>query len=104
MSSAQGLIKSSQPGKFAATFNIDGNLYLFSGNVNPPTQPFESSAATLEYNSVEDLAGSQQFTGIIGSREEVSFTFNDGTAIKGPLDIPVSPASQVSGTGVWAQG
>ncbi|KAF5560105.1 hypothetical protein FPHYL_6787 [Fusarium phyllophilum] len=89
MSSAQGLIKSSQPGKFTATFNIDGNLYLFSGNVNPPTQSFESSAATLEYNSVEDLEGSQQFTGIIGSREEVSFTFSDGTAIKGPLDIPV---------------
>ncbi|KAF5639558.1 uncharacterized protein FTJAE_4896 [Fusarium tjaetaba] len=96
MSSAQGLIKSSQPGKFTATFNIDGNLYLFAGNVNPPTQPFENSAATLEYNSSESLEGSQQFTGIIGSRNEVAFTFNDGTAIKGPLDIPVNPAAQVS--------
>ncbi|KAF5694015.1 hypothetical protein FDENT_1319 [Fusarium denticulatum] len=104
MSSAQGSIQSTQPGKFTATFNIDGSLYLFSGNVNPPTQPFESQAATLEYSSVESLEGSQQFTGIIGSRDEASFTFNDGTVIKGPLDIPVNPASHVSGTGIWAQG
>ncbi|KAI1025120.1 hypothetical protein LB504_009642 [Fusarium proliferatum] len=104
MSSAQGFIKSTQPGRFTATFNIDGALYLFSGNVNPPTQPFESNSATLEYNSAAALEGSQQFTGIIGSRNEVSFTFEDGTAIKGPLDIPISPASQVDGTGYWSQG
>lgn len=104
MSSAQGFIKSSQPGRFTATFNIDGNLYLFSGIVNPPTPPFESNSATLEYNSVESLEGSQQFTGIIGSRNEVSFTFDDGTSIKGPLNIPVSPASRVDGRGSWSQG
>ena len=104
MSSAQGFIKSTQPGRFTATFNIDGALYLFSGNVNPPTQPFDSQAATLKYNSAESLEGSQQFTGIIGSRDEASFTFNDGTEIKGPLDDPISPATRVSGTGVWAQG
>ncbi|KAF4435905.1 hypothetical protein FACUT_6824 [Fusarium acutatum] len=95
MSYAQGYIQSDQPGRFIATFRIDGNSYRFSGNLNPPTQPFESHAATLEYNSVESLEGSQQFTGIIGSRDEASFTFKDGTAIKGPLDIPVHPASQV---------
>ncbi|KAF5701690.1 hypothetical protein FGLOB1_10051 [Fusarium globosum] len=95
MSSAQGFIKSSQPGTFIATFNIDGNLYLFSGNVNPSTPPFESNSATLQYDSVQSLEGSQQITGIIGSRDEVSFTFEDGTSIKGPLNIPVSPASRV---------
>ncbi|PCD25108.1 hypothetical protein AU210_014220 [Fusarium oxysporum f. sp. radicis-cucumerinum] len=73
-----------------------------SRNVNPPTQPFQSNSATLEYNSVESLGGFQQFNGIIGSGNEVSFTFSDGTAIKGPLDIPVNPASQVSGTGSWS--
>ncbi|KAF5972993.1 hypothetical protein FBULB1_8514 [Fusarium bulbicola] len=104
MSSAQGLIKSNGPGKFIATFNIDGDLHHFSGNVYPPTQPFESNAAVLEYASVASLEGSQQFTGIIGSRDEASFTFSDGTAIKGPLDIPVNPASQASGTGYWSQG
>ncbi|KAF5535176.1 hypothetical protein FNAPI_12145 [Fusarium napiforme] len=104
MSSAQGSIQSTQPGKFIATFNIDGSLYLFSGNVIPPTQPFGSQAATLEYNSVESLDGSQQFTGTIGSRDEALFRFDDGTVIKGPLDIPVNPASHVNGTGSWAQG
>ncbi|KYG13564.1 hypothetical protein FVEG_17623 [Fusarium verticillioides 7600] len=49
-------------------------------------------------------AKSQQFTGTIGSRDEASFRFDDGTVIKGPLDIPVNPASHVSGTGFWAQG
>ncbi|ENH74777.1 hypothetical protein FOYG_14759 [Fusarium oxysporum NRRL 32931] len=102
MSSAQGFITSIQPGRFTATFNIDDSVYVFSGNVNPPTQPFQSNSATLEYNSVESLGGFQQFNGIIGSGNEVSFTFSDGTAIKGPLDIPVDPASQVSGTGSWS--
>ncbi|KAG7409614.1 hypothetical protein Forpe1208_v011243 [Fusarium oxysporum f. sp. rapae] len=103
MPSATGFIKSHQSGSFTATFSVDGSLYIFSGITNPPTQPFESTAATLEYNSVDSLGGTQQFNGIIGSRNEVSFTFNDGTAIKGPLDIPVSPASQVGGTGSWSQ-
>ncbi|KAG7427965.1 hypothetical protein Forpi1262_v010760 [Fusarium oxysporum f. sp. raphani] len=102
MSSAQGFITSIQPGRFTATFNIDDSVYVFSGDVNPPTQPFQSNSATLEYNSVESLGGFQQFNGIIGSGNEVSFTFSDGTAIKGPLDIPVNPASQVSGTGSWS--
>ncbi|KAF5976313.1 hypothetical protein FCOIX_7169 [Fusarium coicis] len=104
MSSASGYIQGTQPGKFTATFDIDGSLYVFAGNVSPPTQPFESHAATLEYNSIESLEGSQQFTGTIGSRDEASFRFDDGTVIKGPLDIPVHRASQVSGMGYWAQG
>ncbi|KAF5646024.1 hypothetical protein F52700_1973 [Fusarium sp. NRRL 52700] len=104
MSSAHGFITSEGSGKFTATFNVDDNVYIFSGNVNPPTQPFKSDSATLEYNSEGSLEGSQQFTGVIGMRNEVSFTFSDGTIIKGPLDIPISPASQVSGTGMWSQG
>ncbi|PNP60579.1 hypothetical protein FNYG_14682 [Fusarium nygamai] len=104
MSSAEGSIQSTHPGKFTATFSIDGSFYIFSGNVNPPTQNFESHAAILEYNSVESLEGSQQFTGTIGSGDEASFKFDDGTVIKGPLDIPVNPASRVSGAGTWFQG
>ncbi|KAF5583919.1 hypothetical protein FPANT_8030 [Fusarium pseudoanthophilum] len=104
MPSAHGSIQSTQPDKFTATFDIDGSFYVFSGNINPPTQTFESQAAILEYNSIESLEGSQQFTGTIGSRDEASFTFNDGTVIKAPLDIPVNPASHVGGTGTWAQG
>lgn len=104
MSSAQGFIKSSQPGRFNATFSVDGGLYHFSGTISPPTAPFESNSATLQYNSLESLEGSQQITGIIGSRNEVSLTFDDGTSIKGPLDLPVSPASRVEGTGYWSQG
>ncbi|EXL96179.1 hypothetical protein FOIG_11726 [Fusarium odoratissimum NRRL 54006] len=68
-------------------------------STNPPTQPFESNTATLEYNSIDSLGGPQQFNRTIGSRNEVSLTFNDGTAIKGPLDIPVRPTSQVGGMG-----
>ncbi|QGI68324.1 hypothetical protein CEK26_012286 [Fusarium fujikuroi] len=97
MSSAQGFIKSSQPGRFTATFSID------AGTISPPTAPFESNFATLQYSSLESLEGSQQITGIIGSRDEVSLTFDDGTSIKGPLNLPVSPASRVEGTGYWSQ-
>ncbi|KAF5596051.1 uncharacterized protein FSUBG_8961 [Fusarium subglutinans] len=104
MSSAPGFIKSNGSGKFTAEFAIDDGVYILSGTVNPPTQPFQSNSATLEYSSVDNLQGPQQFTGIIGSRNEASFTFSDGTAIKGPLDIPVNPASQVSGMGFWSQG
>ncbi|KAF5712517.1 hypothetical protein FMUND_8398 [Fusarium mundagurra] len=104
MPSAQGPIQSHQPGQFTASFDINGSLYLFSGRFNPPTQPFESAIATLEYNFPEGLEGSQEFTGTIGSGDEVSFTFSDGTTIKWPLDIPINPASHVTGGGVWSQG
>ncbi|KAF4959136.1 hypothetical protein FGADI_1876 [Fusarium gaditjirri] len=100
---ATGFIKSLQPTRFIASFDLEGSLYTFTGNTNPPTQPFESNAATLEYDSVDTLRSSRQFNGIIGDGDQVSFTFNDGTVIKGNLDSPISPASSVNGTGSWHQ-
>lgn len=103
MPSAQGFIKGVAGGnKFTSTFIIDDIQYHFSGNLSPAVQEFQSNVATLEYPSVGALTTTRDFDGKIGT-QDVQLTTQNGAKITGQLELPISPASRVSGTGVWSQ-
>ncbi|KAL2213186.1 hypothetical protein CC79DRAFT_1327054 [Sarocladium strictum] len=103
MPSASGFIKGIAGGsKFTATFLIDDIQYHFSGHLSPAVQQFQSNEATLEYTSLGQLVSTRDFEGKVGT-QDVIFNAANGPKISGPLNMPISPASRVSGTGVWSQ-
>jgi hypothetical protein len=103
MPTAQGFIKSVGGGdKFMSTFVIDGIQYHLSGSFNPAVQPFESNQASLEFDSVEQLTAVRNFEGKVGT-QDVQVNLANGAHIKGYLNMPISPASRVSGAGSWIQ-
>ncbi|RYP76679.1 hypothetical protein DL771_001601 [Monosporascus sp. 5C6A] len=103
MPTANGFIKSVAGGnKFTATFVIDDIQYHFSGNFNPAVQEFTSNEATLTYDSVGQMTTQRDFEGKIGT-ETITLTVKNGPTINGPLNLPINPASRVSGSGTWAQ-
>ncbi|KAI1498193.1 hypothetical protein F5X99DRAFT_340329 [Biscogniauxia marginata] len=103
MPSASGFIKGVAGGnKFTSTFVIDDIQYHFSGNFNPAVQEFTCNEATLEYTTLGQLTTQRDWDGKIGT-EDISLTIKNGPKISGPLNLPINPASRVSGTGTWAQ-
>lgn len=103
MPSARGFIKGIAGGnKFTSTFIIDDIQYHFSGSFSPAVQEFVSNSATLEYESLGSLTSNRDFDGKIGT-QSVTLEVVDGPKITGNLELPISPASRVSGTGVWNQ-
>ncbi|KAJ3549544.1 hypothetical protein NM208_g452 [Fusarium decemcellulare] len=104
MPSAPGFIKGIAGGnKFTSTFIIDDIQYHYSGSFNPAVQEFVSNAATLEYTSVAALTTTRDFEGKVGTQDVVIDIQPGGVKITGKLDLPISPASRVSGTGTWNQ-
>ncbi|EJD41451.1 hypothetical protein AURDEDRAFT_115507 [Auricularia subglabra TFB-10046 SS5] len=102
MPSVTGFIKSVSGTKFVAVFLIDGLNYNFPGNFNPSVQTFESDNATLTYDNTNELTSTREFEGQIGTTS-VKITLANGPTIEGTLNMPISPASTVSGTGVWTE-
>lgn len=103
MPSARGFAKSVAGGdKFTSTFVIDDIQYHFSGTLDPAVQGFHSNEATLEYSSEGQLTTSRDFDGKVGTMD-FRFEVANGAKISGPLMMPISPASRVSGRGTWAQ-
>ncbi|VUC37266.1 unnamed protein product [Clonostachys rosea] len=103
MPSAPGFIKGIAGGnKFTSTFIIDDIQYHFSGSFDPAVQEFTSNEATLEYSSASQLTTKRDFDGKVGT-QDVTITIANGPTIKGPLNLPINPASRISGSGTWAQ-
>ena len=103
MPTASGFIKTAASGsKFTASFVIDDILYSYAGDISPSVQDFNCTNAILTYTSVSQLTTSRPYTGKIGIND-VTLTTNNGPTITGPLDMPIAPASTVSGTGTWHQ-
>ncbi|OAA42535.1 hypothetical protein ISF_09707 [Cordyceps fumosorosea ARSEF 2679] len=103
MPTANGFIKGVAGGtRFTSTFVIDDIQYHFSGSFNPAVQEFVSNEAVLTYDTVGQLVTQRTFDGKIGT-ETISFSIKNGPKIQGPLNMPIHPASQVSGTGTWTQ-
>jgi hypothetical protein len=100
MSTARGFIRSTSSTKFTATFLIDDIQYTLTGSIANAVQTFASTNATLNYTSTEQLTALRQFNGKVGI-QDVTFTFTNGPKISGPLDMPIDPASNVSGSGTW---
>lgn len=102
MPSAQGFVKGFAGNKFIATFVIDDIQYHFSGSLNPAVQDFQSNEATLEYSSQGQLVSTRDFDGKVGT-QDLTLNAANGPKISGPLNMPISPASRVSGSGTWSQ-
>ncbi|KXH44291.1 hypothetical protein CSIM01_08071 [Colletotrichum simmondsii] len=103
MPSAAGFIKGIAGGNvFTSTFIIDDIQYHFSGRFNPAVQEFVSNSATLEYESLESLTRQRDFSGKVGT-QSIDLHVADGLKITGNLELPMSPATRVSGTGTWNQ-
>jgi hypothetical protein len=100
MSTARGFIRSTSSTKFTATFLIDDIQYTYTGTIANSVQTFSSTNATLTYSSTEQLTSLRAFSGKVGT-QDVTFTAANGPKISGPLDMPISPASNVSGSGTW---
>jgi len=103
LQTAKGFINSvpGASGRFAAGFMINKLLYGFSGNLGSGVPEFASYNATLTYEDQGDLTTTRFFWGTVG-RDDISFAVENGPVISGRLNMPVSPASSVVGTGVWA--
>jgi hypothetical protein len=102
MPSADGFIKSTAGGRFAATFVIDEIMFNFSGSFTSSVPAFTCNTATLEYPALKNLNATRPFEGRVGPTK-VSLNLGNGPIIAGVLDMPLSPGSTVSGTGVWLQ-
>ncbi|KAH7303929.1 hypothetical protein B0I35DRAFT_154979 [Stachybotrys elegans] len=101
MPTASGFVKSVAGGsKFNATFLINDIQYHFTGSFNPAVQEFTSNGATLNYENLNQLTATRDFEGRIGA-ENISFIVTNGPKLQGPLNMPISQASYVSGRGVW---
>jgi hypothetical protein len=102
MPSADGFIKSTAGGRFAATFVIDEIMFNFSGSFASSVPAFTCNTATLEYPNLKAISSTRSFEGRVGP-SKVSLNLANGPKINGVLDMPLSPGSTVSGSGVWTQ-
>jgi hypothetical protein len=102
MPTAVGFVKAISGTKAMASFIIDDIQYTFSCNIDPNVQPFQSYNAVLTYSDMRDLTAARDWNGQVGS-SKVKMNISNGPSIEGSLDMPVSPASVVVGTGVWTQ-
>lgn len=103
MPTAEGFIKATSSGtKLVTTFIIDDIEYSYAGSVNSSLQGFVSSHATLTYSSLGQLTTTRDYEGKVGT-STVRLALANGPIIEGPLDIPIAPASTVSGNAVWTQ-
>lgn len=103
MPTAPGFVKATSSGtKFVASFIIDDILYNYAGSVNPSVQNFSCNNATLTYTSLGQLTTTRTYEGKIGT-STIKLTLANGPVIEGPLDMPIAPASTVSGNAVWTQ-
>ncbi|KAF8154464.1 hypothetical protein B0H34DRAFT_716572 [Crassisporium funariophilum] len=100
MPSAEGFIKSTAGGRFACTFLIDDLMYNFSGSFASSVPAFTSNTATLAYTTLNQLVSTRSFDGRVGPNN-IKLTLANGPVIDGVLDMPISPGSTVSGSGVW---
>lgn len=100
---AQGRIIGTSGTRFTATFVLPGSgmQVNYLGNFSSSIQPFRSANATLTYDNENQLTATRQFDGQLGINN-VKLTLTNGPVISGPLDMPISPPSSVSGSGVWA--
>jgi len=102
MPSAEGFIKATAGGRFSAVFMIAGLRYNFSGAFTSSAPPYECRNAVLSYTDIRTLSSTHNFSGQLGP-DTVTLTLDNGPTISGTLDMPISPGSSVSGSGVWTQ-
>lgn len=102
MPTAPGILTLIGSNRMTLTFIIDDVQFTFMGNINPAMPPFNANQVTLTYNRVDELSSTVSFEGQIGPNN-FKLNLENGVTAKGDLDFPVSPASRISGSGMWSQ-
>ncbi|KAE8320401.1 hypothetical protein BDV39DRAFT_211694 [Aspergillus sergii] len=95
---------------FDGHWNVEGYDAQFRGNLSQSVQRWASDAATLEYNSLNDLVGTYVLdtaalpSYVGGSDTSLQFINQAGTTIKitGSLTNPISERTTVTGQGAWS--
>jgi len=104
--SSKGFISSvpGAPGKFSSSFYVKKSkvLYNASGSFEETVPEFECYNATVKYNDVGDLTSTRSFAGRVGMND-IELTFDNGPVISGRLDMPIDPATTVSGSAGWTE-
>lgn len=93
-------------GSLRLVFSIDNKEHNFSGTFVKVPPPFLSSNAQILFESIDKVKAIANFEATIGPKN-VSFVFDNGTVIGGPLDMPVSPPGHYGGIvhyvpGAWS--
>ncbi|KIM38056.1 hypothetical protein M413DRAFT_39138, partial [Hebeloma cylindrosporum] len=84
-------------GRFASSFSINKILYNASGSFASTVPEFACSNAKLSYDDIGDLTSTRSFSGRVGE-SDIALTFDIGPVISGRLNMPINPASTVSGS------
>ncbi|EMD36172.1 hypothetical protein CERSUDRAFT_95522 [Gelatoporia subvermispora B] len=84
------------------TWEIDGRTNTFTFNLSNSMPMFKSGAATLTYDTTDDLTGTCTFQGLIG-RNQIKVTLDDAVTVSGSLDTAIRVNASVNGTGIWQQ-
>ncbi|KOC17983.1 hypothetical protein AFLA70_88g003010 [Aspergillus flavus AF70] len=108
MPTAQGVFNGNS-NQFDGHWIVDGNSVQLRGNFSQSVGHFQSSNATLEYDSTEDLAGpyvidNAQSPSHVGHTDvALSLVNQDGRKVKitGSLSFPIPDRSTLFGHGAW---
>ncbi|KIM39453.1 hypothetical protein M413DRAFT_29193 [Hebeloma cylindrosporum] len=104
--SSKGFISSvpGSLGSFGSSFYVKKSkiLYNASGTFETTVPEFECYNATVKYDDIDDLTSTRSFAGRVGMND-IQLTFDNGPVISGRLDMPIDPATTVSGSAVWTE-
>lgn len=101
MPSAIGYLRHTYGNRVEAHVNVDGTERVFSGNINPPMEPFSSSSAEITYNDDRDLTAMHSFYGQV-TNDGLDLNFDNNVTLKGNLDQMIAADSRVQGGGQWS--
>ncbi|EKM51148.1 uncharacterized protein PHACADRAFT_199981 [Phanerochaete carnosa HHB-10118-sp] len=97
---AKGTVVANQQNTFQATFTTaDGFTRTFSATINPPVPKFRIDDANLTYNDEDQLTGTDNYYGTIGT--DIDIALAKGPTITGKLVNPMVPTNSIIGGGPW---
>lgn len=96
---AKGTVVANQQNRFEAKFTVDGSTRTFTATNNPPVPKFKVDNATLAYNDEDELTGTDNYYGTVGTNFEI--TLNKGPTITGKLVDATVPTISINGGGPW---
>ncbi|KAI0340564.1 hypothetical protein BDW22DRAFT_1430710 [Trametopsis cervina] len=99
MSSAHGSLFCKNS-KLAATFLIDGHVYMYNGDVHVAVPDFEA-VAVITYSAKSELSGHQSSVGMLLTHT-VDIQLVNGPKISGTLTAPMVPAMRFTADGIWS--
>ncbi|GJE95978.1 hypothetical protein PsYK624_121710 [Phanerochaete sordida] len=98
---ASGEIHSDAPNRFVCNFVVDGSVYSYTAIMALALPNITIKQATLKYSTPDDLTGTHDFKGTVGT--DLALTISNGPTMAGKLAPPViDPVAHINGNGVWS--